>query len=167
MISRGGLAAEIAVGGVKSAEPAQRPEEQAQQADRYRCLHQHRAVEACLKGGNLGAQISFRCQRLDIDAGSIMLCRLPEGIRECVGLLVGKASVDEATGNRVSIEHRACYHGAPTRLSSSGDGGPSQGGPASTLESQTVPGQGVYGPRVAGWQGGRAGDRESGSILRG
>ena len=35
-----------------------------------------------------------------------MLCRFPEGIRECVGLLVGEASVDEATGNRVSIEHK-------------------------------------------------------------
>ena len=35
-----------------------------------------------------------------------MLCGLAEGIRECVGLLVGKASVDQATGNRMRIEHK-------------------------------------------------------------
>ena len=35
-----------------------------------------------------------------------MLRSLAEGIRERVGLLVGKASVDQATGNRVRIEHK-------------------------------------------------------------
>ncbi len=64
----------------------------------------------CLEGRNLGPQIRLRSQSLDINARSIMLCRLPEGIRERVGLLVGEASIGQATGNRVSIEHE----GMPT-----------------------------------------------------
>ena len=34
-----------------------------------------------------------------------MLCRFPEGIREYVGLFVGKAGIGQATGDRVGIEH--------------------------------------------------------------
>ncbi len=46
--------------GEKSAKPAQSPEEQSKQADRHRRLHQHGAVEACFKGGNLCTQVGLR-----------------------------------------------------------------------------------------------------------
>ena len=35
-----------------------------------------------------------------------MLCSLSQGIRQCVGLLVGKAGGGQATRNRVRIEHQ-------------------------------------------------------------
>lgn len=143
----------------QSAEPAQSSEEQAKQADRYRCLHQHCAVESCFKGRNLGTQIRLRRESLDINARSIVLSRLPQGIRECVGLLVGEASTGQATSNRVSIEHEVML---PRSYQAPGEGDerPSQVGPSGTCYRLRPFADGAYGPleavsRRGKWRGKR------------
>ena len=77
---------------------------------------------------NLGTQIRLRRQSLDINARSIMLRRFPKGSRECGGLLVGEASIGQATSNRVGIEHEVML---PRSYQAPGEGDerPSQVGP--------------------------------------
>ena len=62
------------------------------------CLDPHRTVEIASEFGQFGAQ-RLRCHMVAV------LRRLTDGIRDGIGLILGKAGAGQLTGDRMSVEH--------------------------------------------------------------